>query len=205
MNQALKLSLAAVALVGGAAFVTAAALRPQDKKPEGGMPDMDPAMIQKMMELATPGEPHKELAKMAGNWELDFKMRMSPDSDWIDAKGTSEIKPLLGGRYVMETVKFSMMGMPVEGINILGYDNNKQEYTSLWADTWSTWWQSTRGKETADGTIEMKGTMVDVAGERPFRMVISTKSDDHYETEMYDSIPPDGEVKMMTIVAKRKK
>jgi len=204
MKTALKLSLAAVALVGGTALVTAASLRPQDKG-ETGMPDMDPAMMQKMMELATPGEPHKDLMKMAGNWEHEYKMRWGPDMPWMDTKGTSEVKTLLGGRYVMETSKFEVMGMPMEGVHILGYDNNKQEYISLWADTMSTWWITSRGKEGADGAIEFKGTMIDVAGERPFRMVIHPKSDDLHEAEMYDSIPPAGEVKVMTITSKRKK
>lgn len=201
MNTALKLSLAAVALVGGTALVTAAALRPQDKG-EGGPPEFD---FVKMMELATPGEPHKELAKMAGAWEHEYKWRMSPDAEWLDSKGTSEAKTLLGGRYVMETSKFTMMGMPIEAIHILGYDNMKKEYISLWADSMSTWWVTSRGKEGADGAIEMKGTMVDVAGERPFRMVIHPKSDDLHEAEMYDTIPSAGEVKVMTITSKRKK
>ncbi|MFN0007857.1 MAG: DUF1579 domain-containing protein [Planctomycetota bacterium] len=204
MNTALKLSLAAVALVGGTVLVTAAALRPQDKG-EGAPPDMDPAMMMKMMELATPGEPHKELAKLVGTWEIDYKMRWGPDMPWMDTKGTGEVKPLLGGRYVMETVQFEVMGMPMEGLHILGYDNMKKEYISLWADSMSTWWVTSRGKESADGTIEYKGTMIDVAGERPYRMVIHPKSDDLHEAEMYDTIPPAGEVKVMTITSKRKK
>jgi hypothetical protein len=69
----------------------------------------------------------------------------------------------------------------------------------------STWWITSSGKESADGSIEMKGTMIDVAGERPFRMVIRGKSDDLHEVEMYDTIPPSGEVKVMTITSKRKK
>jgi hypothetical protein len=163
MNTALKLSLASVALVGGTVLVTAAALHPQDKpagsqdKPAaGGMDGMDPEMMAKMMKLATPGPEHKELMKMAGQWEEDYKMRMSPDMDWMEFKGTSESKPLLGGRYIMMTTKFSMMGMPMEGFQILGYDNMKQEYTSFWADSMSTWWVTSRGKKDANGTIDLK-------------------------------------------------
>jgi hypothetical protein len=47
--------------------------------------------------------------------------------------------------------------------------------------------------------------MVDVAGERPFRMVMHPKGDDLAEVEMYDTIQPAGEVKVMTITSKRKK
>lgn len=205
MNPTLKLSLAAVALVGGTVLATAAALRPQDKPAAGGMEDMDPAVMEKMMKLAAPGDEHKELMKMAGEWEQEYKMRWGPDMPWMETKGTSEAKPLLGGRYVMETIKFDMMGMPMAGIQLLGYDNMKPEYISLWADSMSTWWVTSRGKKDANGTTEMKGTMIDVAGERPFRMVIHSKSDDLHEIEMYDTIPPAGEIKVMTITSKRKK
>jgi len=81
----------------------------------------------------------------------------------------------------------------------------KKEYISLWADSMSTWWVMSRGKKAADGTIEMKGTMVDVAGERPFRMVIRAQGDDLNEVEMYDTIPPAGEVQVMGITSRRKK
>ena len=202
MNTALKLSLGAIALVGGTVLVTAAALRPQDK---GEAPGMDPEMMQKMMELATTGDEHKQLAKLAGAWEQTYKFRMSPDMPWMETKGTSEVKSVLGGRYIMDTIKFDMMGMPMEGLQILGYDKMKKEYISFWADSMSTWWVTSRGKAAADGTIEMKGTMVDVAGERPFRMVIRPKSEDLHEVEMYDTIPPAGEVQVMGITSRRKK
>jgi len=198
-------ALSAIALVGAAVLATAAALRPQDEAAPAAPPGMDPALMEKMASLATPGEPHRDLGKMAGRWEQELRMRMGPDMPWMDVKSASEAKPLLGGRYIMETVRFEMMGMPVEGINILGFDNLKQEYTSMWADTMGTWWVTARGRKDASGKIDMKGTMIDVAGERPFRMVIQSKGDDLVESEMYDTIPPAGEVKVMSIVSKRKK
>jgi len=66
-------------------------------------------------------------------------------------------------------------------------------------------WYVSRGTKSADGSIDLKGTMVDVAGERPFRMVVRHKSDDLVEIEMYDTIPPKGEVQVMGITSKRKK
>jgi len=204
MNTALKLSIAALALVGGTVLVTAAALRPQDKG-EGAPPGMDPEMMMKMMELATPGQMHKDLMKGAGNWEESYKMRMAPDAPWTEFTGTSKAEPVLGGRYLMQTINFEMMGMPMQGLQLLGYDNLKKEYTAIWADSMSTWWVTSRGTKSADGSIDLKGTMVDVAGERPFRMVVRHKSDDLVEIEMYDTIPPKGEVQVMGITSKRKK
>jgi hypothetical protein len=169
-------------------------------------PKMDPAaMMAKMMELATPGAPHAELAKRAGSWTTHFKMRMDPNGPWEEFDGTTEAKPILDGRYLEEDVTFSMMGMPMHGMQILGYDNMTGEYISLWADSMSTWWTTSSGKKDAKGAIDFKGTMVDAGGTRPFRMLVRNKGDDETEGEMYDTIPPQGEVLVMTITSKRKK
>ena len=208
MNRARKLTSAA-ALACGALLASAAATqtpdKPAAKAPDAAPPGMDMAMMEKMMKLAEPGEAHAALAKEAGTWDLHLKFRMSPDMPWMETDGKAEKKSILGGRYLQEEVSFSMMGMPMQGMQITGYDNNKQEYISFWADTGSTWWVTARGKKAADGTLELKGTMVDVAGERPYRMVIKSRGPDEAEVEMYDTIPPKGDVLVMTISEKRKK
>lgn len=195
--------IASVALVAGTAFVTTQVVRAQNDK-QGGMPDMNDPMMKKMMELATPGEEHKKLGEMVGSWDQKLKMRMGPSAPWMEASSTSECTPLLGGRYVMEHIKFNIPGMPMEGIQIFGYDKMNGEYTSIWMDSMSTWTISSRGKAAADGTVELKGTMVDVAGTRPFRMVLKHGPEGHVHGEMIDTI--DGkEVPMMIIDSTKKK
>jgi hypothetical protein len=214
MMHVRKLTSAA-ALIACGALLAIAASRPQDKPAAktppppaakaAPSPMEDPAMMEKMMKLATPSDAHKELAKHAGTWEVHYKMRMSPDMPWMETDGTVEKKSILGGRYIQEDVAFSVMGMPMQGMQILGFDNLTQEYISWWADSMSTWWVTARGKKAADGTIELKGTMVDVAGSRPYRMVIRPKGEDTTEVEMYDTIPPKGDVLVMSLTEKRKK
>ena len=195
MCPTLKLTAAALALVATTALVTTHVVLGQDGGDEA-------AAMAAMMKLATPGPQHAELAKMAGSWDVQYRMRWSPDAPWMDIPGTSEVTPILGGRFMLETVKFSMMGMPMEGVQILGYDNLTGEYTALWADTMSTWWTSSRGKADADGTVDYKGDMTDVAGTRPFRMVVKHTAEGAH-IEMFDTIPPQGEVLVMTIDTKR--
>jgi hypothetical protein len=204
--QSLRTFALLTTLVAGTALVTAGVVSARQDRgaPAEAAPGMDPAMMMKMMELATPGAEHRELGKMVGTWNNKFKMRMAPDAPWMEAEGTSTIKPLLDGRYVLEEVEFSVMGMPMKGIQIMGYDKLKQEYVSVWLDSMGTWPVSARGKSGADGKIEMRGTMIDVAGERPYRMVIQHKSADEVQVEMYDTIPPQGEVQVMSIHATRK-
>lgn len=214
MRSEIRFALA-TALAGGIAFlateVVSVAKEPALQEP--GAADMV-EMMAKMQKLAAPGKEHAELAKLAGKWQQNYKMRHSPDGPWMEGSGTSVAESLLGGRYIQEKiqfdVKFAMGGMPeqtmkVEGMHILGYDNMSEEYISLWMDSHSTWWNTSRGKAGADGVCEMKGTMIDVAGSRPFRMVIRHEGDDHVVSEMYDTIQPHGEVLVMTIDAKRVK
>lgn len=163
----------------------------------------DPAVMEKMVALATPGEEHAELAKHVGSWDISYKMRMAPDAEWMEIEGTSEAREILGGRYVLEEIDMNVMGMPTQGIQILGYDKMADEYTALWMDTFSTWWIQSSGNREDDGKIVLTGTMRDVAGERPFRQVILPKDDDSYAFEMYDTIPPHGEVLVMQGAAVR--
>jgi hypothetical protein len=202
-----RLLLGAAALVAVTALATNTLVAaPQDPADPGGAGmEMDPAMMAEMMRLAMPGEEHAELMKGAGEWDNHFRMRMAPDAPWMEFTGSMTARPMLEGRYLLEEQQFDYMGMPMKGVNILGYDNSTGEYTSMWADTMSTWWISTRGKKDADGAIDFRGTMKDVVGERPFRMVIQFESDDEVLVRMYDTIPPQGEVEVMQITSKRRK
>ncbi|MFN0242982.1 MAG: DUF1579 family protein [Planctomycetota bacterium] len=207
--QIKNMILAATVLLAGTAC------KSTHEHSHGAHADMSPqemeAMMARMMELATPGPEHKELAEMVGAWDQKVKMRMSPDTPWTESTGTTECTSLLDGRYILEKLEMVMPPMPgtdapmvMKGAQIIGFDKMTGEYTSIWMDSWSTWAQFTRGKKGADGTVELKGTMVDVAGKRPFRIVIKHGPDGHTHSEMFDTI--DGkEVQMMIIDATKRK
>ncbi len=203
--KSLRLLTGAAALVACTAFATThvVSARQDRAAPPADAGMMDPAMMARMAELAAPGAAHAELAKLAGTWEDSYVVSM-PGMPSMETKGTRTTKSLLGGRYILEEIEFSMMGMKMEGVSLMGYDNMKKEYVSVWMDSMSTWPIFSRGPKNASGDIETKGTMVDVAGERPFRMVWRQKGANEVEAEMYDTIPPTGEVKVMTIKSTRK-
>jgi hypothetical protein len=102
----------------------------------------------------------------------------------------------------MEEHSFQVMGMDMQGLGIVGYDKLAGEYTSLWSDSMSTWWISSRGQPGADGAIEYQGTMRDVAGERPFRMRVEP-GQDAIEARLYDTIPGHGELEVMRMHMRR--
>lgn len=198
MQSKLHLLLAGTALVAGTAVVTANIVGAQD-------PGAQPPDMAKMMEMATPGDEHEMLAAMAGSWQQEFGMTMMPGMPEMKSKGESTIKPLLGGRYIMEEVHLDipMMG-PMDGIQIMGFDKMSGQYVSIWLDSMGTWPTISYGKANDKGVIETKGMMKDVmSGERPFRMTIQPKGDDESYAEMFDTIEGK-EVRVMTIHSQRK-
>jgi hypothetical protein len=167
-------------------------------------PMSEAEMMARTMELASPAAVHAKLMANAGDWEQEYRMRWDPNTQWQETKGTSTARTLLDGRYLMEEIQFELMGMPMKGVHLMGYDKRTGEYITLWMDTMSTWWISQRGKEGPDGAIELRGTMIDVAGERPFRSVIRHLPDGSVTTEMFDTIPPHGEIQVMSIRARKR-
>ena len=185
--------------------ISVEAAKEQDK--QGGEQGRDPMkLMQEMMRLGTPGEPHKNLASLVGEWDLAFKLRMGPDQPWTDSRGTASFKSVLGGRYIIETVKGEFMGMPFEGMQIMGYNNFSKKYTAIWLNTSTTWPMTSTGTASDDGkTITYKGTIVDhiTPKGRAFRSVVKNESKDKTLIEMYDTIGGK-DVKVMMIVSTRK-
>ena len=137
-------------------------------------------MMAQMQKLATPGKEHKALAALEGEWTVHAKMKMAPDAPWTETKGTCSFHSLLGGRYVMQKVNMMIdfMGqkMPMEGMNLLGYNNMKKVYTSRWYDTWSTWGMASQGTMNDKGQIVFKGMMIDAMTRRAARCARSTRT-----------------------------
>ncbi|KAA3604257.1 MAG: DUF1579 domain-containing protein [Planctomycetota bacterium] len=206
MFAKLRLLLAALALVAVSSFATSQWLQAQ-QEPDG-QDQMDPAMMAQMMAMGTPGKEHKVLTRSAGEWDDKAQMRMSPGADWTEIPMTTSVKTLLGGRFIQRTIKGNFAGMPWEGIHILGYDKLAKEYVSFWMDSFGTWFVQSKGQYSEESkTLEMKGAMRDVISPdgRPFRQVIRIIDEDHSEVEMYDTIPPAGEVMVMKVKSTRVK
>src|SRR5688572_10104353 len=73
------------------------------------------AEMEAMMKAMSPGEPHKKLAKLAGDFTYTSKMWMDPSQAPATSSGTMHGDMILGGRYVRAVWKGDVMGMPFEG------------------------------------------------------------------------------------------
>ncbi|PIF43839.1 uncharacterized protein DUF1579 [Chryseobacterium sp. 52] len=162
------------------------------------------------MEYATPGEMHKTLAAYDGNWTGATTMWMENGGKPMTSQSECTNKMIFGGRYQHSTYKGNFMGMPFEGMSIMGYDNAKKKFVSTWIDNMGTGIMHGEGDwNPAKKSIEFKGTMSDPA--RPghdcdFREVYTFTDANNHMMEMYGPDSKTGnEYKTMEIKFTKKK
>jgi hypothetical protein len=176
----------------------------KDKKQ--GKTDMQ-AMMEVYQKLATPGAPHKRLAKLVGTWTTKTRAWMEPDKPPMDSTGACEQKMLFDGRYLQQEYTGDVMGSPFTGINLIGYDNYTKKYVSTWIDSMSTGIYYFEGTASKDGkTITQKSSYDDpVKGPSIWRSVTKIVDDNTLEYEMYLTSKGDNEEKMMEMTVTRKR
>jgi hypothetical protein len=197
-------TVAALSLLALAAVLPAAA---QDKSKQPAPPAMGGPEMEAMMKAMSPGEPHKHIARMAGDWTFTNKMWMDPSQPATESSGTMHGEMILGGRYVQTVWKGNFMGMPFEGHGTDGYDNLAKQYVSSWVDNMGTGiLYSTGTCDAAGSKCEYKGDMMDpMSGKKSYMRSVMTWADNNsFKNEMYGPGPDGKEAKMMEIVVKRK-
>ena len=168
---------------------------------------MDEEVMKKWQEYSTPGEGHAALNPLVGNWDYTMKHWMSADASAEESTGTSESKWILGGRFVEQFVNGTAMGQPFEGRGIVGYDNSKKAYDSIWLDNMSTGLMtSSAAYDSATKVLEEKGSFFCpmINGQRTFRAVTKITDDNSHIYEMYMTDEKGVEFKAMEINYKRK-
>lgn len=196
--------LAQLTLVSLCIVLTASVVMAKDKKPEK---QMDPqAMMEVYAKLATPGEPHKQFASLAGSWVTKTKSWMEPDKPPTESTGSAEMKMVLDGRFLQQEFSGEMMGRPYSGMGISAYDNLLKRYVSTWVDTMGTGVFVMEGTGSADGkTITLKGQHAEVGGGHMTHRAVWKIVDANTQTfDMYGSHHHGKEMKMMEITYTRK-
>ncbi len=159
------------------------------------------------MEFMKPGQVHEMLAKWDGEWTGEMKMWMEPNSEPMSMETKTVNSMLLGGRYQYSVNTGNFMGMPFEGINILGYDNKRKVFQSAWIDNMGTGMMNMEGTwDEATKSCTMTGKMTDPmkGGLTDVKQVFTVIDDNTQKLEMYGE--KDGvEFKSMEIVYKKSK
>jgi hypothetical protein len=191
-------------LAGLCLVLTVSVAVAKDKKPEKQM-DMQ-AVMETYAKLATPGEPHKQLASLAGSWTTKTKEWMEPGKPPMESSGTCDFKMLLDGRFLQQEFIGDMMGQPYSGIGISGYDNLRKRYVATWIDTMGTGIFTMEGTASADGkTITLKGQHDEPGGGHMTHRAVWKIVDSNIQTfDMYGTHQGGKEMKVIEITYTRK-
>lgn len=198
-------TVSAAALITLAAVVAVASGQQAAKQPE--MTAEQRAAMEAWMKAATPGEGHKALEPMIGNWNVTMTMWEKPGGPPQKSVGTAEDAWVLGRRFVEERVHSEMNGMPFEGLGYTGYDNFKKEYVGSWMDTMGTMMMISSGTADASGkTITTTSTVDDVVSGKKMRVrgVARVVDANQRVFAMFGPDPAGKEFKMMEAVYTRR-
>jgi hypothetical protein len=176
-------------------------------EPKKAADDMQKAQMEAWMKASTPGDAHKKLDHMVGNWNVTVKSWMAPGAPPMESTGTAENTWVLGHRWVQESFHGTFMGMPFEGIGYTGYDNIKQQYVGTWMDNMSTAVMTSAGKGGSGNTWEFTSSMDDpmTGKSSTITQKVTFADADHHSLEMWAPGPDGRQFKMMEISYSRKK
>jgi hypothetical protein len=167
------------------------------------MSEEQKAMMERMKEFSTVNEHHDLLKSLVGTWKTTVKFWMDPAGQPEESEGTSEAKMIMGGRFVEQAYNGTAMGQPFEGRGLVGYDNLKKEYTSIWFDNMSTGIMTGAGQyDPATKVMTEEGSMSCPMTQETHRWsknVTTFTDDDHYTYESFMKDKEGKEFKAMSI------
>ena len=171
-----------------------------------GAPDAE-AMQAKFKAYAAPGENHKVLEALVGSWDAGVRMWQDPAGQPEESTGASENRWVMGGRFLEQRFTGQFMGEPFEGTGLIGYDNIKQKYQSVWIDSMGTGMMTgTASYDPSTKVLTETGShsCPITGGDRQFRSVTTFVDADMIHLEFYGPGPDGKEFKGMEITYKRR-
>lgn len=169
---------------------TAVLDRPRGKS-GSGKSDAEQQEMQKKMEAAgTPGQAHKALEAFVGNWKAEVKCWMDPDGPPHVSQGTAKTTWTLNKHFLEEEFHGEMMGKPFIGRSLMGYDNIKQTFNTVWLSDMQTSIFTSEGRgENGNKVITLEGKSNCPATGRkdiPMKTVFRVISPDKHVFEMFN-------------------
>lgn len=71
---------------------------------------------------------HARLIAMCGTWDVEMTFWFQPGRPGVTTKGTSTIRPLLGGLYVEEAIEGTLNGAPFTTLAWTGFNTDTHQY-----------------------------------------------------------------------------
>ena len=177
-----------------------AVLEQPKAKSGSGKSDADKAEMMKKMEAAgTPGPAHKALAAFVGDWKAEVKTWCEPDGPPNVSQGTAKVSWILNGHFLEEEFHGEMMSKPFIGRTLMGYDNIKQTFNTVWVNDTQTSIMTSEGKgENGNKVITLAGTSNCPATGRkdiPIKTIYRVLTPDSYVFEMFNDGTKSMEIK----------
>lgn len=168
--------------------------------------DAEQQLLEYMGKYATPGEHHRHLEKLVGNWTTETTFWAAPGAPPAESTGAAEHRMILGDRFLVTSYKGNLLDMPFEGTGTAAYDRYKEKYVETWVDNMGTMVLVSEG--TCDGTgkertITAEFTEPMTGVDTTFRSVYRIVDENHYILEMYSSLSDGGEFQIFEIAHTR--
>ena len=200
-------------VIGLTALLTSGVLSQSQDHPSHDHPTKQPQQqpsqeqMARWMKYAQPSKHHDKLDPFVGEWNQKIRMWMRPDAEPQVLTGKAEYEWIMGGRFLQGTYEGNFMGQPFHAMDLLGYDNYREQYVSIWVDNLSTGLMSVKGwyNDETD-TIVMHGTVDDLIHNfpnRPVRTETEIRSDDHIVYRSYTVDRNGDEYKTMELHSRR--
>jgi hypothetical protein len=187
---------AVLGVAAAATLCVTAALAVQDGQTQDAAFMPSPESLKAM----APGPHHAQLAKLAGDYDIELKWRMGPDQPWNTNAYEAHREMVMDGRQLQEVIEGEFMGQPFRGESIVGYDNVRGEYHSVWFDNMGTGMMYVTGTADDSGAVTFEGTCSDPWTMEKNRWSKSVMSADGKLFDMYAKTPEGTVFKSMTIV-----
>jgi hypothetical protein len=148
-------------------------------------------MMRRMEAAGTPGPAHKALEALVGDWKAEVKCWHEPGGAPQVSQATAKTNWILNGRFLEEEFHGEMMGKPFTGRFLMGYDNTRQTFNTVWISDMQTAMLTSEGKGedgnkviTLEGRSDCPGT-----GERNVlvKSIFRVLSRDKHVFEMHDA------------------
>lgn len=191
---AFGLGVAAAVLI--AAAPDASKMKPGHPLAEITKQSMDPAHMEKAMgdwmALMQPTPAHEWLGHFVGEWDVKTSMWMDPSAPPMESTATSTVSWRFPSKWIEESFKGDMMGMPFDGMGLTGFDTVRKQYVSVWIDSMGTGLYASAGSINPEmTTLSMYGEMNEPMTGEMGKMVmyqVTIKDADHHTFEMKEVV-----------------
>jgi len=133
------------------------------------------------------------LINLTGSWQATYRLWMAPDSDAQESSSRAIVSPMVNGKMACIEYTWTVEGILVEGELFIGYENQSQQVTVVWVDSWHNGerFMICQGEVRPDGALSVLGEYPPPYGpDWTWRTVIAV-NEAGFSLRMYN-IPPGG-------------